>query len=118
MKLVYRTSDEQEASRICSLLEGNGIPAFTTNENVNRLRTVGMDGIGIFVHINAQKNEAINLIDNPDYIVKNKVDVNHFYEQTKNTDINEVNNILIKNLLKALAGLIVVGVILVIALKA
>jgi Xaa-Pro aminopeptidase len=112
MELVFRTSSEQKASKIHKLLEENGIPAFLTNENVNRLRHFGFHGIGVFVHINAQKDEAIYLINDTSYAVEYKVDIDEFYRQAKNIDTNEATNYLFDVMFKFLGVLLVFGVII------
>ena len=112
MELVYQTSDKQEANNIVSLLETNGIPAFITNENSNNLRKWGMSGMGIFVHVNEQKNEAIKLINNPEYKVRNKVDISRFIKKANNTKIHDVNSYIIQSLFKSLGFLLIIGVII------
>lgn len=109
MELVYQTRYKSEANKIVSLLERNGIPAFITNENSNNLRKWSMSQMGVFVHINEQRDEAINLINNPDYKVQNKVDMAHFVKMANRTNINDVNIFIIQSLLKSLVFLLILG---------
>jgi len=112
MELVYQSADQIEVNNIKSLLEDNGIPSFITNENTNNLRRHSFTGMGVFIHINTQREEAIKLINNPNHIVKNKVDIIKYYEHINNTvNQSEVNNFIINKLVKTLAILFIIGVI-------
>jgi len=112
MELVYQSVDQAEVNNIKSLLEDNGIPSFITNENSNNLRRHSFTGMGIFIHINSQREEAIKLINNPSHIVKNKVDIIEYYEHI-NDSVNqsEVNNHIINTLVKTLVLLLILAVI-------
>jgi len=112
MELVYQSVDQADVNYIMSLLEDNGIPSFITNENTNNLRRHSFSGMGVFVHINSQLEEAIKLINNPKYIVKNKVNIIEYYEHINNTvNKSEVNSHIINTLVKTLSGLLLLAVI-------
>ncbi|VAW67416.1 hypothetical protein MNBD_GAMMA08-1515, partial [hydrothermal vent metagenome] len=94
------------------LLENNGIPAFLTNENSNNLRRYGFSGMCLFVRINSQREEAIKLINNPNYRVIDKVDIDKYYEHINNA-VNQsaVNNHIINTLTKYFVGLLIIAAI-------
>ena len=112
MELVYRTRDDAEANKIVSLLESKGIPAFITNKNSNYIRKWSMGGLSVFVHINEQRQEALNVINNPEYRVKNKVNISRFVKKVNNTKIHDVNAYIIESLMKALGFLLVLGILI------
>lgn len=85
MKLITRSADTGHLDILKSLLEDNGIPAFISGENTARMLTPFlMTEPGLWVYFDDQLNEAVKLVNNPEYEVVNKIDVGRFYQDSKN----------------------------------
>lgn len=85
MKIITRSTDTGHLNILKALLEDNGIPAFLSGENTARILTPYlMTEPGLWVYFDDQLNEAIKLVNNPDYQVINKLDVRKFYLDSKN----------------------------------
>ncbi len=79
MKLLFQASDSDYVNQIKLLLESAGIPVFLSNENSFRMKqAMFMNGIGVWVYLESQYEEAIKLINNPDYEVRHPVDLDEF----------------------------------------
>jgi hypothetical protein len=114
MELVYQTSDSREATDIARLLSSNGIPAFTTNEHSNDLRKYSLSNMGVFIHINSQREEALMLIANPAYKVINKVDASEMTQLKENKmSLVEANSQLLAMLLKSLGILLIIVIVVI-----
>ncbi len=74
------------------LLEINGIPAFINGKNTSRIMPFMITNASLWVHLSEQENEALLLINNHDYEVKNKVDMNEYYK-IKNEFKNNPKNL-------------------------
>jgi hypothetical protein len=62
-------------------LETNGIPALINGENTARMITPFlMTEPSLWVYLDEQRDEALRLIEDPDYEVVNKVDMIEFYK--------------------------------------
>lgn len=87
MKLLIKNRDTSYLLTLKMLLEGNGIPAFISGENVARMITSYIfTEPGLWIYIDKQEDEALKLIDDPDYEVINSVDVSAFYESNRDVD--------------------------------
>lgn len=84
MKLVTKNIDVTYLHSLKGLLEENGIPAYVSGENTARMITpYVMTEPCLWVCIDEQEDEARKLIDDPNYVVVNKVNVGEFYEQNE-----------------------------------
>ena len=80
MKLLTSSSDSQYLASMKHLLDENGIPAFVSNEDTNRMIPIGIAKASLWVYIDDQFDEAKQLLKDPDYEVINKVDMDTFHE--------------------------------------
>ena len=62
------------------LLEMNGIPAFINGRNTSRIMPFIISKASLWVHLSEQASEALLLINNHEYEVKNKVDMDEYYK--------------------------------------
>lgn len=74
------------------LLELNGIPAFINGKNTSRIMPFIITKASLWVHLSEQAHEALLLINNHEYEVKNKVDMEEYYK-IKNEFNNNPNNL-------------------------
>jgi hypothetical protein len=88
MKLLFEESNRNEVDRIRLLLESAGIPVFIGNEvtarNFNFIALA--QKYGIWVMEDSQYECAVSLISNPDYCVKNPLDVNEYHKLAESTE--------------------------------
>jgi hypothetical protein len=81
MKLVTKSLDASQLHVLKELLEANGIPALINGENTARMITPFlMTEPSLWVYLDEQKDEALRLIEDPDYEVANKADMVEFYK--------------------------------------
>ncbi len=80
MKLIISDADNNELEAMKTLLEENGIPAFINGKNTSRIMPFIISKASLWVHLSEQATEALSLINNPEYDVKNKVDMNEYYK--------------------------------------
>jgi hypothetical protein len=81
MKLVTKNTDTGYLHSLKELLEENGIPAVVNGENTARLVTpFVMTEPSLWVYLDYQHGEADNLVNDPNYQVVNKVDIDEFYK--------------------------------------
>ncbi|MDB4409760.1 DUF2007 domain-containing protein [Gammaproteobacteria bacterium] len=79
MKLVMKSVDASRLHVLKDLLETNGIPALINGENTARIITPFlMTEPALWVYLDEQLEEALQLIRDPDYEVVNKVDMDEF----------------------------------------
>lgn len=79
MKLVMKSIDSSRLHVLKDLLETNGIPALINGENTARMISPFlMTEPGLWVYLDEQLEEALKLIQDPDYEVINKVDMTEF----------------------------------------
>ena len=80
-----KSIDVSQLHVLKELLEANGIPALINGENTARAITPFlMTEPSLWVYLDEQFDEALKLVDDPDYEVVNKVDMNEFYEVADN----------------------------------
>ena len=81
MKLITKSIDASQLHVLKELLEANGIPALINGENTARMITPFlMTEPSLWVYLDEQRDEALRLIENPDYEVVNKADMVEFYK--------------------------------------
>ena len=110
MKLLSSSSDSQYLTSMKHLLDENGIPAFVSNEDTNRMIPIGIAKASLWVYIDEQYDEAMCLLKDPDYVVINKVDMDSFHE-LENTMQEEKTS-----LVGALRDIMIRGVVLLMAM--
>jgi hypothetical protein len=99
MKLVTKSTDTIYLHVLKDLLEANGIPATVQGENTARMITPFlMTQPGLWVYLDEQHQEALNLIHNEEYSVENRIDVEEFYQINSNitSDTSEMNKVYIR----------------------
>lgn len=110
MKLIISDADNSDLEAMKELLEINGIPAFINGKNTSRIMPFMITKASLWIHLSEQENEALLLIHNHDYEVKNKVDMDEYYK-IKNEFKNNPKNL--SNALGKLAvfmGAIMLGI--------
>ena len=81
MKRIIKSIDASQLHVLKDLLETNGIPALINGENTARIITPFlMTEPSLWVYLDEQRDEALRLIEDPDYEVVNKVDMTEFYK--------------------------------------
>ena len=110
MKLLTSSSDSQYLSSMKHLLDENGIPAFVSNEDTNRMIPIGIAKASLWVYIDEQYDEAMLLLKDPDYEVINKVDMETFHELENSMEDSKTS------LVGALRDLLIRGVVLLMAM--
>ena len=81
MKLITKSIDASQLHVLKELLEANGIPALINGENTARMITPFlMTEPSLWVYLDEQRDEALRLIEDPDYEVANKADMVEFYK--------------------------------------
>ena len=81
MKLITKSIDASQLHVLKELLEANGIPALINGENTARMITPFlMTEPSLWVYLDEQRDEALRLIEDPDYEVVNKADMVEFYK--------------------------------------
>jgi len=99
MKLLTKSSDTSYLHTLKGLLEDNGIPASISGENTARMITPFlMTQPSLWVYLDEQLEEASKLINNHEYIVENRIDVEEFYDINKEllNDSSNMNSVYIK----------------------
>ena len=92
MKLIISDADNGHLEAMKVLLEINGIPCFINGKNTSRIMPFIITKASLWVHLSEQENEAHLLMNNPEYDVKNKVDMDEYYK-IKNEFKNNPNNL-------------------------
>lgn len=110
MKLLTSSSDSQYLSSMKHLMDENGIPAFVSNEDTNRMIPIGIAKASLWVYIDDQYGEAMMLLKDPDYEVINKVDMETFHELENSMEDSKTS------LVGALRDLLIRGVVLLMAM--
>jgi len=99
MKLLTKSTDTSYLHTLKGLLEENGIPASISGENTARMITPFlMTQPGLWVYLDEQFEEASKLINNHEYTVLNKIDVEAFYDMNKEilNNSSSMNSVYIK----------------------
>jgi len=85
MKLVTKNINVSQLHILRNLLETNGIPAVINGENTaHMISPFLMTEPGLWIYFEEQMDEALMLMNDPDYEVINKVDMVEFYELARN----------------------------------
>jgi hypothetical protein len=80
MKLLTRDKDKIYLHELKRLLEDNGIPAIVQGENTARiLPSFLMSQAGLWVYLDQQFEDAVNLMMDTDHKVTTGIDVDEFY---------------------------------------
>ena len=115
MKLIIKSTDASHLYVLKELLEANGIPAFVKGENTARIVTLFiMTEPSLWIYLDEQYEDAQSLVGNPEYKVKNPVDMDVFNEVVKSTTEKpeKLNNALIHSAFTM--GLILLGMLVLI----
>ena len=81
MKLLYRANSLEEANELKASLEMAGIPAMISGENFSALRIpLFPNNLGVFIYLDEQYNDALQVMDNPEFIPETAVDTEEFYQ--------------------------------------
>jgi len=99
MKLLTKSTDTSYLHTLKGLLEENGIPASISGENTARMITPFlMTQPGLWVYLDEQFEEASKLINDHEYTVLNKIDVEAFYDMNKEilNNSSSMNSVYIK----------------------
>lgn len=100
MKLVFKTNDNNEANKYHQLLEEKGIPSVCSEMGLNNIGTHIPGGIEVRIYVNAQYDDAIQLLDNPLHEVKEVIDLdefNQFYDsQQRKSELQVIYKLIIK----------------------
>lgn len=106
MKLVIKNTDTFYLHSLKDLLEANGIPAMVQGENTARMVTPFMlTEPSLWVYFDQQQVEAMKLIDNPEYEVENKIDIDEFYNEKNKLNPNDALIHSVLTLFGVIAGL-------------
>ncbi len=109
MKILFHSTRKAQIDTAKALLEANGIPAFIGSENSGP----AMGGIlankyTLWACLESQYDEALTLLNNPDYEVKNPVDIADYYRFVRQSSFAPLwpiyNNALFWIVLMALTG--------------
>ena len=85
MKLLFKTSDQDEIEHVKMLFDSKGIPVFVGNEGTAR-NLGGMSPVGkyqLWVALNEHYEDAVALLENEDHEVLNPVDVQDYYAEAE-----------------------------------
>lgn len=80
MKIVVNNRELEELYALKTLLESNGIPASISGEGTARVLPFLMPKPALWIFLDEQYDEALKLVNDPDYEVSGRVDVDQFYE--------------------------------------
>jgi len=85
MKRLIKSIDTSQLHVLKELLESNGIPALINGENTARAITPFlMTEPSLWVYLDEQFDEALKLLQDSDYEVVNKVDMEEFHAVADN----------------------------------
>ena len=91
MKLLVDDLETYELESLKELLESNGIPAFINGKNTARMIPFIITKASLWIHLSEQADEAFMLINNPEYDVINKVDMDEYYKIANEVKSNPKN---------------------------
>lgn len=115
MKLVFRADSLEQANEIKATLETAGIPTMISGENFSALRIPFFpNNLGVFIYLDKQYNDAVQLLSDPDYIPEHSVDVEEFYELLDSEDFRHSLN---KGYLTVFAWLVALILVLIFILN-
>jgi tRNA U34 5-carboxymethylaminomethyl modifying GTPase MnmE/TrmE len=115
MKMLLKDGDMEGIRELKQRLEENGIPASIQGTDTARMIIpVFLIRPTLWIYIDEQYGDALELIRNPEHIVRNGVDVEEFYklQQSEPDQRKALNKVLLQVLLFALA--LMAGMLLVI----
>ena len=113
MKLILEDNDIFYLQALKNLLESNGIPVAINGAHSVRVVTPFLiNQQSLWVYVDNQLEEAIKLIDNPEYEVKNKVNITEFNHQKKKLNPNEALVHFVLTLCGVIAGLYIIIIVL------
>ena len=95
MKLVCKCSELIEAERIKTLLESQGIPANITGQEAYHLQLAALVSrpLAVWVYLDEHIDAAKACLDNPDYIVRNAVNIENFYvDLRESVDVESISS--------------------------
>lgn len=81
MKMITRDEDKKRLESLKEMLENSGIPAIIQGENTARmiLPKLLLEPT-LWIYIDAQLEDALKLIDDPDHVVTTGIDIDLFYK--------------------------------------
>ncbi len=89
MKYLTKSTDLAYLYHLRGLLEVNGIPSVVKGENTAQMISpFVMNEPSLWVYLDEQADEAEKLILDPDYEVRNGIDVDEFYRITADVSKN------------------------------
>jgi hypothetical protein len=107
MKLVYQADREDEARGIKIMLEANGIPAALTGEFMFGVMSVGIPQVvGVWVYLDRQAEDARRLLEDPEHMVTDPVDVAEFYRISEDAARQAMLNRMLRFVLWTLMGML------------
>lgn len=88
MRLLTKDKNKSYLQELKALLEANGIPAVIQGENTARiLPSFLMSQAGLWVYLDQQFEDAVNLINNAEHKVTTGIDVEEFYSAQPNEKV-------------------------------
>jgi hypothetical protein len=115
MKLLTKDGSVEDLRVLKERLEENGIPAFIQGEETARMIVpVFLLRPTLWIYIDEQLDDAIQLIQNPEHRVRNRVDVEEFYrlQPSEREQRKALNKVLMQVAL--FMALLMVGIYLII----
>jgi len=109
MKMLTRDGDQIYLESVMELLESNGIPASIQGTETARMiypRVVFEPSL--WIYLNGQFEDAVNLINDPNYKVTAGIDVEEFYS---NQPTKEETNTQLFNLIATGSAYVLVGIL-------
>lgn len=87
MKMLTRDGDTEYLGSLMEILEENGIPSnIQGTETARMLTSRVVFEPSLWIYLNEQFEDAVNLIDNPDYKVTTGIDIDYFYANQPNDE--------------------------------
>ena len=90
MKKVFKSYDYNEAIDIRNLLESAGIPTHLSDNGYRSRGPILPEGFVVQIYIDDQLEDALNLIEDPNYEVRDPIDIEAFYYDIQEGDTSEV----------------------------
>ncbi len=90
MKLLQKFNDESKASDLAQLLENNGIPVRVNALDIRNYGTYIPDAIEVWVYNDSQYTDATILLKDKSHIVKEKIDIEEFYNELESSENKEI----------------------------
>lgn len=109
MKMLTRDGDQSYLESLMELLESNGIPASIQGTETARMITPRVVAEpSLWIYLNEQFEDAVNLINAPNYKVTAGIDVEEFYSnQPSDKDLNtQLFNLIVRGSAYVLVGIL------------